>query len=53
LAIHRQVWVHVAEGQLVLNGEALSAGDAAAVSEVEVLSLTATAPAQVLLFDLA
>lgn len=53
LAIHRQAWVHVAEGELVLSGEALSAGDAAAVSEVEVLSLTATAPAQVLLFDLA
>jgi hypothetical protein len=53
LAIHRQAWVHVAEGQLELNGEVLSAGDAAAVSEVEVLLLTATAPAQVLLFDLA
>jgi hypothetical protein len=43
----------VAQGQLELNGEVLSAGDAAAVSEVELLSLTATAPAQVLLFDLA
>ena len=52
LAIDRHAWVHVAEGQLVLNGEALSAGDAAAVSEVEGLALTATAAAQVLIFDL-
>ena len=53
LASHRQVWVHVAEGQLELNGEALSAGDGAAVSEADGLALTATAPAQVLIFDLA
>lgn len=52
LASHRQAWVHVAEGQLLLNGQPLSAGDAAAVSEVEGLALTATAPAQVLVFDL-
>ena len=52
MASHRQAWVHVAEGQLMLNGECMSAGDGAAVSETEVLVLTATASAQVLLFDL-
>ena len=52
MASHRQAWVHVAEGQLMLNGECMSAGDGAAVSETEVLLLTATASAQVLLFDL-
>jgi redox-sensitive bicupin YhaK (pirin superfamily) len=52
LAAHRQAWVHVAEGQLVLNGELMSAGDAAAVSETEELTLTATASTQVLVFDL-
>jgi len=52
LAAHRQAWVHAAEGQLVLNGELMSAGDAAAVSETEELTLTATASTQVLVFDL-
>ena len=52
LASHRQAWVHVAEGQLMLNGELMSAGDGAAVSETEELTLTATASTQVLLFDL-
>ena len=52
LASHRQAWVHVAEGQLMLNGELMSAGDVAAVSETEELTLTATASTQVLLFDL-
>ena len=52
LASLRHAWVHVAEGQLVLNGELMSAGDGAAVSETEELTLTATASAQVLIFDL-
>lgn len=52
LASLRHAWVHVAEGQLVLNGELMSAGDGAEVSESERLVLTATAPTQVLIFDL-
>ena len=52
LASGRHAWVHVAEGELSLNGKKLSGGDAAAVSEEDVLELSATKPAQVLLFDL-
>lgn len=52
LADGRGAWVHVAEGEVVLNGHALKAGDAAAVSGEANLNLTAQAPSQVLLFDL-
>src|SRR5438477_8530141 len=52
LAPGRHAWVHVAEGEVSLNGKKLSRGDAAAVSEETSLELTATKPAQVLLFDL-
>jgi quercetin 2,3-dioxygenase len=52
LAPGRHAWVHVAEGDIMLNGKALQAGDAAAVSEETKLELSATKPAQVLLFDL-
>lgn len=48
----RNAWVHVAEGEVLLNGEKLSGGDAAAVSEGGALELSASKPAQVLLFDL-
>ena len=52
LAAGRNAWVHVAEGEVELNGRKLNAGDAAAVSEAGQLKLTATAKSQVLLFDL-
>ena len=52
LAPGRHGWVHVAEGQVSLNGKTLSGGDAAALSEGQALELTATKPSQVLLFDL-
>jgi len=48
----RHAWVHVAEGEVKLNGRALKAGDAAALSEESGLELLAGKPAQVLLFDL-
>ncbi|HMP82934.1 MAG TPA: pirin family protein [Verrucomicrobiota bacterium] len=48
----RNAWVHVAEGEVSLNGEKLVGGDAAAVSEKATLELHATKPSQVLLFDL-
>jgi redox-sensitive bicupin YhaK (pirin superfamily) len=48
----RHAWVHVAEGEVSLNGKQLSGGDAAAVSDEGALELSATKPAQVLLFDL-
>jgi len=51
LASGRHAWLHVAEGEVSLNGKKLEAGDAAAVSN-ENIELTGEKPAQVLLFDL-
>jgi len=48
----RHAWVHVALGEVTLNGKKLNAGDAAAVSEENELKLTANMNSQVLLFDL-
>jgi len=52
LSPRRHAWVHVAEGEVRLNGRALRNGDAAAVSDEGRLAITAGKPAQVLLFDL-
>jgi redox-sensitive bicupin YhaK (pirin superfamily) len=52
LAAGRHAWVHVAEGQVSLNGEQLEAGDAAAVTGEKALELAGTKAAQILLFDL-
>jgi redox-sensitive bicupin YhaK (pirin superfamily) len=52
LAKSRHAWVHVAEGEVVLNGKTLAGGDAAAVSEETKLQLSANKSSQVLLFDL-
>ena len=48
----RQAWVHVAEGEVALNGKKLEGGDGAALTEPGALELSAAKPAQVLLFDL-
>ena len=52
LAPGRHAWIHVAEGEVSLNGKKLSGGDAAAVDEQGTFELSARAPSQVLLFDL-
>ena len=52
LAKNRNAWIHVAEGEVVLNGTTLSGGDAAAISDETKLQLSANKPSQVLLFDL-
>jgi redox-sensitive bicupin YhaK (pirin superfamily) len=52
LARGRQAWIHVAEGEVTLNGKTLLGGDAAAVTESTALEITGMKPAQVLLFDL-
>lgn len=49
----RHAWVHVARGAVSLNGSDLRAGDGAAVSGEDTLSLLAREPAELLLFDLA
>jgi redox-sensitive bicupin YhaK (pirin superfamily) len=48
----RHAWVHVAEGEVKLNGETLKTGDAAAISDEAQVQLAATSPSQVLVFDL-
>ena len=52
LAADRAAWVHVAEGEVTVNGKKLAGGDAAALSEEKKLEITASKPSQVLLFDL-
>jgi redox-sensitive bicupin YhaK (pirin superfamily) len=52
LANGRNAWLHVAEGEVVLNGKTLSGGDAAAINQEDKLELKASKPSQVLLFDL-
>ena len=52
LAPGRHAWVHVAEGEVSLNGKTLRGGDAAAVSEEGAVEIGAGKQAQVLLFDL-
>jgi redox-sensitive bicupin YhaK (pirin superfamily) len=52
LAKGRHAWLHVAEGEVTVNGQTLGAGDAAAIDEATALNLTAVKPSQVLLFDL-
>jgi hypothetical protein len=52
LANGRHAWVHIAEGEVSINGKKISAGDAVGVSEESVLEIVAGKPSQVLLFDL-
>jgi quercetin 2,3-dioxygenase len=53
LAHGRYAWVQVASGQVQLGNQVLTAGDGAAVSDLPTIHLTASAAAQVLVFDLA
>jgi len=52
LGAGRHAYVHVAEGEVTLNGESLVTGDAVALDEKAALNLVAVKPSQVLLFDL-
>jgi redox-sensitive bicupin YhaK (pirin superfamily) len=52
LGSQRHAWLHVAEGEVVLNGKTLAGGDAAAIEHETKLELSANKPSQVLLFDL-
>lgn len=46
-------FLHVAAGQITLNGEVLKEGDGAEISDVETLSIAAQADSELLLFDMA
>jgi redox-sensitive bicupin YhaK (pirin superfamily) len=48
----RGIWLHIAEGSLVLNGITLETGDAAATEVSGFLTLTANSRTNALLFDL-
>lgn len=52
LAPGRHAWVQVAEGAVTLDGQALQAGDAMALSDEPGFELRASQAAQVLVFDL-
>lgn len=52
LAPGRHAYLHVAEGEITLNGESLAAGDGAAISEEQSFQLAGVKSAQVLIFDL-
>jgi hypothetical protein len=48
----RGIWLHIAEGSVVLNGITLETGDAAATEVSGTLTLTANSSTNALLFDL-
>jgi redox-sensitive bicupin YhaK (pirin superfamily) len=52
LGAGRHAWLHVAEGEVTVNGKLLAGGDAAALDEASALNVVAVKPSQVLLFDL-
>ena len=52
LAPGRHAWVHVAEGEVNVNGETLRAGDALALSDEPAVELASTKRSQALIFDL-
>jgi redox-sensitive bicupin YhaK (pirin superfamily) len=49
----RHAWLQVARGAVSLNGQPLAAGDGAAISNEPALTVSATQPSELLLFDLA
>jgi hypothetical protein len=49
----RHSWVHVARGKVAINGETLSAGDAASFEQGGEISVVGAEPSEILLFDLA
>jgi redox-sensitive bicupin YhaK (pirin superfamily) len=53
LAKGRGAWLQVATGTVTVNGTAVSAGDGVAIEEEASITITATNPSELLLFDLA
>ena len=49
----RRGWLHVASGEVTAAGEKLVEGDGAALEREDRIEITASAPAEILLFDLA
>ena len=53
VASGRHAWIQVLRGSITVNGEALEAGDGAAISDEAGLDLAATVNAELMVFDLA
>ena len=53
LAPGRKVWLHVARGEVTVDGQTLKAGDASAITDQQQIAVRSNAPSEVLLFDLA
>ena len=53
LAPGRKAWLQVARGAVTVDGQALEAGDAAAITDQDSIAVRSNAPSEVLLFDLA
>jgi quercetin 2,3-dioxygenase len=47
----RAIWLHVARGDVTLNGEALSQGDSASLESADTATMTASTASEVLLID--
>lgn len=52
LAVDRKAYLHVARGEVEINGMQLKSGDAAAITQETTLSLSTHTTAEVILFDL-
>ncbi|HKE95910.1 MAG TPA: pirin family protein [Povalibacter sp.] len=52
LAAGRHAWIHVATGAVVVNGNALKAGDGAAITAESKIEISGSPSGEVLLFDL-
>ena len=50
---NRKGWVQVVRGEVTLDGRTLSAGDGAAIAELDQVTITAASEAEILLFDMA
>jgi redox-sensitive bicupin YhaK (pirin superfamily) len=53
LAPGRRAWIQVAKGEVSLGDETLKAGDAAAITDQDQITIRSRAASEVLLFDLA
>lgn len=49
----RNAWVQIANGSVKLNGQQLSSGDGAAISNEDIVTIEATSQAEILFFDMA
>ena len=52
LRAHRKAWVQVTRGEVLVNGEAVAAGDGAALTDESTVTIAANDNAEILLFDL-